>query len=109
MKKVDFFTPIVLVLLVYDVEAKVFTKCGLTKELLNNGFERSYVGNWVCMIESESAKNTSKVTERADRSKSLGLFQINDKVWCKWGAAGGKCQVKCESDLSQTKAIKHKR
>ncbi|KAH1014527.1 hypothetical protein HUJ05_012382 [Dendroctonus ponderosae] len=96
MKKVDFFTPIVLVLLVYDVEAKVFTKCGLTKELLNNGFERSYVGNWVCMIESESAKNTSKVTERADRSKSLGLFQINDKVWCKWGAAGGKCQVKCE-------------
>lgn len=45
MKKVDFFTPIVLVLLVYDLEAKVFTKCGLTKELLNNGFERSYVGN----------------------------------------------------------------
>lgn len=45
MKKVEFFTAIVLALLVYDVEAKVFTKCGLTKELLNNGFERSYVGN----------------------------------------------------------------
>ncbi|XP_066154693.1 lysozyme-like [Euwallacea fornicatus] len=102
MKKVEFFATIVLVLLlVYDADAKVFTKCGLTKELLNNGFERSYVGNWVCLIESESGKNTAKVTEKADWTKSLGLFQINDKEWCKWGSIGGKCQIKCETLIDE--------
>ncbi|CAG9762079.1 unnamed protein product [Ceutorhynchus assimilis] len=99
MRKVQFFASIVLacLLLAYDVEAKNFTKCGLTKELLNNGFERTFVGNWVCLIESESGKDTSKVTLKADRSKALGLFQINDKTWCKWGSAGGKCNIKCET------------
>lgn len=98
MKKVTFFAVCVLALFenVYDVEGKVFTKCGLTKELLNNGFERSFVGNWVCLIESESSKNTSKVTNKANGSTSYGLFQINDREWCKLGKAGGKCKKKCE-------------
>ncbi|XP_050315685.1 lysozyme-like [Anthonomus grandis grandis] len=98
MKKVEFFFgAFALALLLHDGHAKVFTKCGLTKELLNNGFERSYVGNWVCLIEAESAKNTSKITEKAAGGKSLGLFQINDKEWCSWKSAGGKCNVKCDT------------
>lgn len=98
MKKVIFFAVCVLAIFeyVYAGPGKVFTKCGLTKELLNNGFDRSYIGNWVCLIESESAKNTSKVTVKANGSTSYGLFQINSKEWCKPGTAGGKCRAKCE-------------
>ncbi|XP_030757062.1 lysozyme-like [Sitophilus oryzae] len=95
------FALMVAVLMGNVAQAKVYTKCGLTKELLNNGFERSYVGNWVCLVESESAKNTSKVTDKADRTKSLGLFQINSKDWCKFGSVGGKCQIKCENLIDE--------
>ncbi|XP_076268102.1 lysozyme-like isoform X2 [Rhynchophorus ferrugineus] len=103
MKTVAVFAAFVLIGLgnVHETESKVFTKCGLTKELLNNGFERTYVGHWVCLVESESAKNTSKVTDKADRSKSLGLFQINSKEWCKFSTAGGKCSMKCEDLLDE--------
>ncbi|KAL1497524.1 hypothetical protein ABEB36_008468 [Hypothenemus hampei] len=100
MRKVQmtFFATIVLTLLLaYDVEPLVFTKCGLTRYLLNNGFDRSLIGNWICLVESESSKNTSRITEKADRSKSLGLFQINDKLWCKWKTPGGRCEMKCET------------
>lgn len=33
----------------------------------------------VCLIESESGKDTSKVTNKADFSKSYGLFQVKIK------------------------------
>ncbi|XP_060526139.1 lysozyme-like isoform X2 [Cylas formicarius] len=97
MSKVWFFVGFVFVsVYVPEFESKVFTKCGLTKELLQNKFDRTLVGNWVCLIESESAKNTSKVIVKANGSKSLGLFQINSKDWCKFGSKGGKCNIKCE-------------
>ncbi|KAG5876915.1 hypothetical protein JTB14_021358 [Gonioctena quinquepunctata] len=64
-----------------EVQGKVYTRCGLTQELLNLGFGRSLVGNWVCLIESESARDTSKQITKANGGKALGLFQvINDAV-----------------------------
>ncbi|KAJ8925448.1 hypothetical protein NQ315_009281 [Exocentrus adspersus] len=81
--------------------AKVYTRCGLTRELLNKGFSRSLVGNWVCLIESESGKDTSKVVNKANGSKGLGLFQISSKEWCKFGSAGGKCNIKCEDLINE--------
>nr|CAH7769425.1 unnamed protein product [Callosobruchus chinensis] len=82
-------------------DGKVYTKCGLTQELLKKGFSRSLVGNWVCLIESESGKDTSKEVTKANGSKSLGLFQINSKDWCQFGTAGGKCRMKCEDLLNE--------
>ncbi|KAK5649123.1 hypothetical protein RI129_004015 [Pyrocoelia pectoralis] len=79
-------------------EGKIFTKCGLVEELNLRNFPRSFIGQWVCMIESESGKDTSKVYEKANGSKNLGLFQINDRGWCEYGKAGGKCAMKCEGN-----------
>ncbi|KAK9728528.1 C-type lysozyme/alpha-lactalbumin family [Popillia japonica] len=75
--------------------SKVYTRCGLTQELSRKGFPRSFIGHWVCLIESESAKDTSKVTNRA-KGKYLGLFQIRSKEWCTYEKPGGKCNMKCE-------------
>ncbi|KAK9892100.1 hypothetical protein WA026_018303 [Henosepilachna vigintioctopunctata] len=79
-----------------SVHAKVYTRCGLTKQLLDLNFSRTFIGNWVCLIESESGKDTSKVTIRANGRKGLGLFQIKSKDWCTFGKKGGLCNVKCE-------------
>nr|XP_023028141.1 lysozyme-like [Leptinotarsa decemlineata] len=84
-----------------EVDAKVFTRCGLTQELLNLGFSRSLVGNWVCLIESESGRDTSKEIVKANGGKALGLFQINSKDWCKYGSPGGKCNMKCEDLINE--------
>ncbi|KYB26736.1 lysozyme [Tribolium castaneum] len=84
-----------------QTSSKVFTRCGLTQELLKQGFPRSFVGNWVCLIESESAKDTSKVTNRANGSKGLGLFQISSKEWCTYNTPGGKCNMKCEDLVNE--------
>ncbi|XP_017778825.1 PREDICTED: lysozyme-like [Nicrophorus vespilloides] len=77
-------------------QAKVYTKCGLTEELIKLNVSRSWVGNWVCLVESESFKDTGKVINKANGSKGLGLFQINSREWCQFKSAGGKCQMKCE-------------
>ncbi|CAG9829224.1 unnamed protein product [Diabrotica balteata] len=84
---------------VCQVDAKVYTKCGLAQDLVKIGFDRSMVGNWVCMIESESGRDTSKQKAKANGGKALGLFQINSKDWCTFGKAGGKCNAKCEDFL----------
>ncbi|XP_072391067.1 lysozyme-like isoform X2 [Diabrotica undecimpunctata] len=87
--------------IVGTIDGKVYTKCGLTQELLRIGFSRSLVGNWVCMIESESGKDTSKQVNKANGGKALGLFQINSKDWCKYGSPGGKCNMKCEDLINE--------
>ncbi|XP_022920925.1 lysozyme isoform X2 [Onthophagus taurus] len=89
---------IVIVFCDYTV-SKQYTRCGLVNELNRKKFNRSFIGNWVCMIESESAKDTSKVTKKANGSTNYGIFQINDREWCKQGKAGGKCNIKCEDLL----------
>ncbi|XP_018579992.1 lysozyme-like [Anoplophora glabripennis] len=91
----------VLLTAVEKARAKVYTRCGLTAELVNRGFSRTLVGNWVCLVESESGKDTAKLINKANGSKGLGLFQINSKDWCKFGAKGGKCNMKCEDLINE--------
>nr|QPG92857.1 lysc [Lasioderma serricorne] len=82
-------------------QAKVYTRCALTQELINRRFPRSFIGHWVCLVESESGKNTSKIYNKANGSVNLGLFQINNKEWCEYGRQGGNCHVKCEDLLDE--------
>ena len=82
-------------------EGKIFTRCGLTEELITRNFPRSFIGHWVCLIESESGKDTEKILEKGNGSKNLGLFQINSKGWCEFGKTGGKCAMKCEDLLNE--------
>ena len=51
----------------------------------------------VCLAESVSGLNTNKLTNRTALNAELGIFQIQSKDWCKFGKAGGKCSLKCES------------
>ncbi|KAJ8942196.1 hypothetical protein NQ314_010136 [Rhamnusium bicolor] len=82
MKKVVFIFFLVFLLdkEAQRIQAKVYTRCGLTRELVNKGFSRTLVGNWVCLIESESGKDTAKIVNKANGSKGLGLFQVTIKV-----------------------------
>ncbi|XP_019881740.1 lysozyme [Aethina tumida] len=93
---------VLLVLAVFGVsQSKVYTRCGLAQELIQLGFDRTLLGNWVCLIESESGKDTSKKVDKANGSKGLGLFQISSKEWCQFGKTGGKCNMKCEDLLNE--------
>ncbi|XP_057670255.1 lysozyme-like [Diorhabda carinulata] len=101
MKVSQFCFSIIVLVSIAEVDGKIYTKCGLTRELVQLGFSRSLVGNWVCLIESESGKDTSKQVNKANGGQALGLFQINSKDWCKYGKAGGKCRIKCENLIDE--------
>ncbi|XP_022228192.1 lysozyme [Drosophila obscura] len=83
-----------------QTEAKLLTRCQLAKELLRHDFPRSYLSNWVCLVESESGRSTSKSMQLPNQSVSYGLFQINSKNWCRKGRRGGICNIKCEEFLN---------
>ncbi|XP_069356129.1 uncharacterized protein Lrt [Maniola hyperantus] len=77
----------------------LFTRCQLTRELLKNNFhQKTFLSNWVCLIEQESDRNTAAHTVKTSRKQYYGLFQIGSE-WCKEGRRGGKCNVSCESLL----------
>uniref|UniRef100_A0AB38ZEA5 lysozyme n=1 Tax=Ectomocoris sp. TaxID=3104572 RepID=A0AB38ZEA5_9HEMI len=78
-------------------QAKRFSQCNLAKELLAQGLPRNELADWVCLVEAESSRDTSKKGgPNRNGSYDHGLFQINDKYWCKNGQKGGDCNVKCE-------------
>ncbi|XP_061384728.1 lysozyme-like [Danaus plexippus] len=89
----------VILLLSTFVNSKVFTRCQLTRELLKNHFhQKTFLSNWVCLIEQESDRNTSAHIVKTPRKQYYGLFQIGSE-WCKEGKKGGKCDIACESLL----------
>ncbi|XP_073972136.1 lysozyme-like [Rhodnius prolixus] len=84
-------------LLVGLSQAKIFTRCDLAKELVRKGIPHANLEHWVCLVEAESSRNTSvKGGPNKNKSFDHGLFQINDRYWCKSGRQGGDCNVKCE-------------
>nr|AAP83129.1 lysozyme [Triatoma infestans] len=86
-----------LVALLGISEARVFTRCGLAKELVAHGIPRRDLANWVCLIEAESGRNTAaRGGPNHDGSYDNGLFQINDRFWCTYGKPGHDCHVRCE-------------
>ncbi|XP_063700130.1 lysozyme c-1 [Culicoides brevitarsis] len=82
----------------YYVEGKEYTRCEVAKTLAKNSFPRSFLPNWVCLVEAESGRSSNKITEYSNY-KSYGLFQINSKEYCKPGKKGGLCGMKCEDFL----------
>lgn len=101
-----------------STNAKTFTKCELAKKLDSSGISRAslpdcklkriffllyfinnYVNIGICLVQHESSFKTHK-KGRQNRNKSYdwGIFQINDKYWCKVGSAGGDCNIDCNSE-----------
>ncbi|CAF4768644.1 unnamed protein product [Pieris macdunnoughi] len=86
---------------VYVAEAKVFTRCQLTREFLKTNFhQKTFLSNWVCLIEQESGRNTSALNVKSSRKQYYGLFQLGNE-YCKEGRKGGKCNVACEALLDE--------
>ncbi|XP_041971712.1 uncharacterized protein LOC121727785 [Aricia agestis] len=76
-----------------------FKRCELTRELLKINFhQKTFLSNWVCLIEQESDRNTAAHVVKSPRKQYYGLFQIGSE-WCKEGRKGGRCNVACESLL----------
>ncbi|KAK7086826.1 hypothetical protein SK128_021091 [Halocaridina rubra] len=88
-----------------QVSAKVYSKCGLAQELENvYRLPRSEIKNWVCIAEFESSFNTQAInTHTVDGSTDYGIFQINNRYWCKdsYGGSNG-CRVDCSALLSNS-------
>ncbi|XP_054447490.1 lysozyme C, milk isozyme-like [Pteronotus mesoamericanus] len=67
--------------------AKIFSKCELARKLKAHGMDGFHgysLANWVCMAEHESNFNTLAFNGNNDNGSSdYGLFQLNNKWWCK--------------------------
>ncbi|XP_075166525.1 lysozyme [Haematobia irritans] len=105
LQSLNYKIPAVLAIICFallppECTGKMFTRCQLAKELLRHDFPRSYLSNWVCLVENESGRSTSKVMQLPNQSVSYGLFQINSKNWCRKGRKGGICNIKCEDFLN---------
>ena len=94
-----FVTVLFISAVISGFNAKKYTECELAVELVQHGFPRASINDWVCLVKSESGMDT-KLTNiyNKDGSKDWGLFQINDRYWCK-GSARSKnvCGFNCKS------------
>ncbi|XP_013191006.1 lysozyme c-1 [Amyelois transitella] len=89
----------IVLLVCFNCECKIFTRCKLAVELLNTRIiTKTFLGNWVCLIEKVSYRNTKLLTETPSKKKYYGLYQIPQK-WCKEKKRGGECNIACESLL----------
>ncbi|XP_067634147.1 lysozyme-like isoform X2 [Eurosta solidaginis] len=94
--------PLLLGCIKFDVhvDAKEYMRCQLARELLEKyGINKTFLSNWICMIEHESNRSTDAIKRNPNGSTSYGLFQINSKDWCRAGRKGGICDKKCEDFL----------
>jgi len=78
------------------MEAKVFERCELAKELLKNNIPRPDLGKWMCIAEYESHFNTKAHGKlNSDGSSDNGIFQINDRYWCQATGGANVCKIPC--------------
>ncbi|XP_073960667.1 lysozyme-like isoform X2 [Choristoneura fumiferana] len=88
-----------LFLFIFACEGKKFTRCKLAVELLKQkDIEKTFLGNWVCLIEKVSNRDTRAFVVTPSGKKNYGLYQIPSR-WCRPGKKGGECNVACESLL----------
>lgn len=89
---------VMAMVLVSNSEAKKFTKCEFARAMSSAGFSKASLPNWVCLVKAESDFNSSvKGPRNSNGSYDWGIFQINDKYWCKTNTKGGDCNINCNS------------
>ncbi|XP_063373203.1 lysozyme-like isoform X2 [Cydia amplana] len=90
-----------VLLVVFSVcnDGKLFTRCKLAAELMKQkSIEKTFLGNWVCLIEKVSNRDTKAFVVTPSGKKYYGLYQIPSR-WCRSGKKGGECNIACESLL----------
>lgn len=96
--------PLAIVLTVGTIESRQVGKCSLARQLYRYGVPFSELSDWMCLVEGESSFNTKAINpSNVDGSVDWGLFQINDRYWCK--PADGRpstdlCRLPCRLLLS---------
>ncbi|KAH8336916.1 hypothetical protein KR059_008379 [Drosophila kikkawai] len=84
--------------------ARQVGRCSLARKLYRYGMPYNELPDWLCLVEGESSFNTKAINpSNADGSVDWGLFQINDRYWCK--PADGRpstdlCRLPCRLLLS---------
>uniref|UniRef100_D3TQJ6 lysozyme n=1 Tax=Glossina morsitans morsitans TaxID=37546 RepID=D3TQJ6_GLOMM len=75
------------------VESKKYMRCELSKELVERyQISKTFLSNWICLIEHESERDTKKLTTLTNGSNKIGLFQISSKE-CRSGHKIEECDV----------------
>nr|XP_032522058.1 lysozyme-like isoform X1 [Danaus plexippus plexippus]XP_032522059.1 lysozyme-like isoform X2 [Danaus plexippus plexippus] len=97
MRFVSFLVSVILLLNVNCIRYE--TRCKLVRELLKAGIPNDiFLGQWVCLAEKVSNRDTKAFVVSPSGKKSYGIFQIPSR-WCRQGKKGGECNVACESLL----------
>ncbi|XP_004778979.1 alpha-lactalbumin [Mustela lutreola] len=84
------------------IQAKQFTKCELSQVLKDmDGFGGIALPEWICTIFHTSGYDTQTIVNN-NGSTEYGLFQINNKVWCKDNKilqSRNICNISCDKFL----------
>lgn len=84
----------IIVALIYFVDAKVYEKCELARELRDRHFiAMDQIGIYVCIAERQSNLNT----EAVGQGLYYGMYQLSSEFWCDVNYAGKACGVHCSS------------
>lgn len=63
---------------------KEWGMCELAREMHAHGFSKKQLDDWMCLVRHESGyRQTAINPHNSDGSTDWGLFQINDRFWCK--------------------------
>lgn len=63
---------------------KKWEMCELAREMYANGFPRRQLNDWMCLVKHESNYDQKAINpHNTDGSTDWGLFQVNDRYWCK--------------------------
>uniref|UniRef100_UPI00398E4688 lysozyme C, milk isozyme-like n=1 Tax=Pristiophorus japonicus TaxID=55135 RepID=UPI00398E4688 len=99
----------ILSLLLVATNAKIYERCELARTLKDfglDGYHGYSLANWICMAYFESRYNTTAINHNKKGevivSTDYGIFQINDKWWCKDLQVYGKnyCGTTCSNLLN---------
>jgi hypothetical protein len=81
------------------VYARTYSKCELAKKL-DGTFPRDKLPDWLCLVRHESNYvSSAKGRQNKNGSYDYGIFQINDKYWCRVKSKGGDCNMDCNSKI----------
>uniref|UniRef100_A0A8D1M0I0 Alpha-lactalbumin n=1 Tax=Sus scrofa TaxID=9823 RepID=A0A8D1M0I0_PIG len=96
----SFVSLLVVGILFPAIQAKQFTKCELSQVLKDmDGYGDITLPEWICTIFHISGYDTKTIVHD-NGSTEYGLFQINNKIWCRDNQIQSKniCGISCDSD-----------
>ncbi|XP_033157262.1 lysozyme P [Drosophila mauritiana] len=93
-----------LALAAVATQARTMDRCSLARAMSKLGVPRDQLAKWTCIAQHESSFRTGVVgPANSNGSNDYGIFQINNKYWCK--PADGRfsyneCGLSCNALLT---------